>query len=141
MSGVQKRAAAALENGEDAEGELDELRTIVGAVEMPHYAERVRELSDLDRLAKLPRVVHDLLPKFRKVYQATGDGLVSAEAGYSQFNALEREELVLPDSAAVAVCTKAGESLQREDVPSRAKAVGQLREHLRRARAHLEPRE
>ena len=55
--------------------------------------------------------------------------------------ALEREELVLPDSAAVAVCTKAGESLQREDVPSRAKAFGQLREHLRRARAHLEPRE
>ena len=55
--------------------------------------------------------------------------------------ALEREELTLPDSAAVAVCTKAGESLQREDVPSRAKAFGQLREHLRRARAHLEPRE
>ena len=40
-----------------------------------------------------------------------------------------------------AAMTKAGESLQREDVPSRAKAFGQLREHLRRARAHLEPRD
>ena len=40
--------------------------------------------------------------------------------------ALEREELTLPDSAAAAACTSAGEALQREDVPSRAKAFGLL---------------
>ena len=44
--------------------------------------------------------------------------------------ALEREELTLPDSAAAAACTSAGEALQREDVPSRAKAFGLLRRHL-----------
>ena len=35
--------------------------------------------------------------------------------------ALEREELTLPDSATAAACTSAGEALQREDVPSRAR--------------------
>ena len=35
-------------------------------------------------------VVHDLLPKFERVYLATGDGIVRHEAGYREFNELER---------------------------------------------------
>ena len=95
MAEVQARAVAALEKGEGAEGELGQLRAMVGKREMPHYAARVRELADggIDRLAKLPMVVHDLLPKFEKVYLATGEGMVRKEAGYREFNELERREL------------------------------------------------
>ena len=95
MAEVQNRAVAALEKGEGAEGELDQLITMVGDKQMPHYAARVQELADtdvgvLDRLAKLPMVVHDLLPKFERVYLATGEGIVRHEAGYREFNELER---------------------------------------------------
>ena len=95
MAEVQKRAVAALEKGEDAEGDLDQLITMVGDKQMPHYAARVLELADtdvgvLDRLARLPMVVHDLLPKFERVYLATGEGIVRHEAGYREFNDLER---------------------------------------------------
>ena len=95
MAEVQNRAVAALEKGEGAEGELDQLITMVGDKQMPHYAARVQELADtdvgvLDRLARLSMVVHDLLPKFERVYLATGEGIVRHEAGYREFNELER---------------------------------------------------
>ncbi len=95
MAELQNLAVAALEKGEGAEGELDQLITMVGDKQMPHYAARVQELADtdvgvLDRLARLPMIVHDLLPKFERVYLATGDGIVRREAGYREFNELER---------------------------------------------------
>ena len=80
-----------------AEAHLDELFESVKREQMPLYKKRVEALHANDGkelYAILPGVVFDLLPKFERIYLATGDGLVRNEICYSEFNRLENDEFV-----------------------------------------------
>lgn len=52
-----------------------------------------------DLYVTLPSVVADLLPKFERIYRATGNGLVRNERGYSDFNRLGASACTLHPAA------------------------------------------
>jgi len=89
LAELQRAAYAKMRAMEDASTEFDKLSAHVDAAWMPYLVERLGELEG-ERgtellCATLPRVVHSLLPKFNKIYRATGEGVVRGEEGYAEF--------------------------------------------------------
>ena len=86
MSSAQAAAVQLLRDKQQADAALDALDALVRDKQMPLYKRRVEALDgeggQEELHVKLPSVVADLLPKFEKIYRATGDGLVRNEAGY-----------------------------------------------------------
>ena len=84
MADAQKAAEGQLRDGKDASSKLDELGGLLDTEWMPALAGRLEKLATdegIDELhAMLPAVVRDLLPKFEKIYRATGDGIVREQA-------------------------------------------------------------
>ena len=80
MADAQKAAEGQLREGKDAGAELDTLGELLDKEWMPVLAKRLRKLATDDGIdelhATLPAVTRDLLPKFERIYRATGDGIV-----------------------------------------------------------------
>ena len=84
MANTQKAAESQLRDGKEASAKLDELGGLLDKEWMPALAARLRKLATnegIDELhATLPAVTRDLLPKFERIYRATGDGIVRKQA-------------------------------------------------------------
>ncbi len=84
MADAQKAAEGQLREGKDAGAELDALGELLDKEWMPALAARLEKLATdegIDELhATLPAVTRDLLPKFERIYRATGDGIVRQQA-------------------------------------------------------------
>ena len=84
MADAQKAAEGQLREGKDAGAELDALSELLDKEWMPALAARLEKLATdegIDELhATLPAVARDLLPKFERIYRATGDGIVRQQA-------------------------------------------------------------
>ena len=80
MADAQKAAEGQLREGKDAGAKLDALGELLDKEWMPVLAARLKKLATDDGIdelhATLPAVTRDLLPKFERIYRATGDGIV-----------------------------------------------------------------
>ena len=84
MADAQKAAEGQLREGKDAGAELDALGELLDKEWMPALAARLEKLATDEGIeelhATLPAVTRDLLPKFERIYRATGDGIVRQQA-------------------------------------------------------------
>ena len=84
MADAQKAAEGQLREGKDAGAKLDALGELLDKEWMPVLAKRLKKLATDDGIdelhATLPAVTRDLLPKFERIYRATGDGIVRQQA-------------------------------------------------------------
>merc|ERR1711951_170995 len=84
MADPQKAAEGQLREGKDAGAELDALSELLDKEWMPALAARLEKLATDEGIeelhATLPAVTRDLLPKFERIYRATGDGIVRQQA-------------------------------------------------------------
>ena len=85
MADAQKAAEGQLREGKDADAELNALGELLDKEWMPALAARLEKLATDEGIeelhAALPAVTRDLLPKFERIYRATGDGIVRQQAG------------------------------------------------------------
>ena len=84
MADAQKAAEGQLREGKDAGAELNALGELLDKEWMPALAARLEKLATDEGIeelhATLPAVTRDLLPKFERIYRATGDGIVRQQA-------------------------------------------------------------
>ena len=84
MADAQKAAESQLREGKDAGAELNALGELLDKEWMPALAARLEKLATDEGIeelhATLPAVTRDLLPKFERIYRATGDGIVRQQA-------------------------------------------------------------